>query len=326
METLPAFRLLRPATVAEALDMHRENPGARYMAGGTDLMVNMRHGLVKPETVIDITGIDELQRIEATDAGLVIGAGVTLARLTAEAKVGEAHPVLATAAGMVAASTHRQVATLGGNLCLDTRCIFFNQSEWWRASNAFCRKLGDGKCHVAPTGERCHAAYCGDLAPALLVLGAEVDVAGHGGVRTLPLEDLYADDGAAHLRLAEGDLLTAVRLPPATGVRAAYEKVRVRQAVDFPLAGIAVALERQGSVLTALRVALTGTNPRPLLIGDTGSLLGAPLDAEALTRLEKLVRRQIQPMRNTTIASHYRRRVACTIARRLATRLYEGRK
>ena len=179
---------------------------------------------------------------------------------------------------------------------------------------------------MAPTGERCHAAYCGDLAPALLVLGAEVDVAGHDGVRTLPLEDLYADDGAAHLRLAEGDLLTAVRLPPATGVRAAYEKVRVRQAVDFPLAGIAVALERQGSVLTALRVALTGTNPRPLLIGDTGSLLGAPLDAEALTRLEKLVRRQIQPMRNTTIASHYRRRVACTIARRLATRLYEGRK
>ena len=322
MTALPAFRLLRPATVAEALDMRRANPDARFLAGGTDLIVNMRHGLAAPEALIDLGGIETLGRIQADDGGLCIGAGVTLARLIEDAAVSAGFPVLAAAARTVAGSTHRETATVGGNLCLDTRCLYYNQSEWWRRANGYCLKSGGGTCHVAPTGDRCHGAFSGDLAPALLVMGAEVGIAAPDGTRTIPLGELYADDGAAHLRLEEGALVTSVRVPSAAGLRADYAKARVRGSVDFPLAGVAVALARDGDGLQSLHVAVTGTDPRPLLVPGTESFVGAPLDDGAIERLEKMVRKQIQPMRGTLSAGHYRRRVAASLAGRLARRLY----
>ena len=321
MDPLPAFRLERPATVAEAVALHRDNAEARYLAGGTDLIVNMRHGIVRPPVLIDLTGIEALQEIRAVDGGIEIGAGVTLARLRADPSVKDVCPVVATAAATVAGPTHRETATLGGNLCLDTRCVYYNQSEWWRRANGYCLKHGGETCHVARTGETCHSAFSGDVAPALLVLGAEVDVAGADGCRTIPLRDLYRNDGADHLCLEAGEILTAVRLPAAPGVRADYTKVRVRGAVDFPLVGVAVAVTMDGDAVGSLQVALTGTNPRPLLVAQTESLCGAPLDDSALERLEKLVRKQIQPMRSTLLTSHYRRRVGAALARRLARQL-----
>jgi 4-hydroxybenzoyl-CoA reductase subunit beta len=322
MTTLPTFRLLRPTSVAEALEMRRANPESRFLAGGTDLIVNMRRGLVAPEALIDLGGIGEMQRIEAMDGGLCIGAGVTLAHLIDHTGVSAGFPVLGAAARTVAGPTHRETATIGGNLCLETRCVYYNQSEWWRRANGYCLKNGGETCHVAPTGDRCHGAFSGDLAPVLLVMGAEAEIAGPDGTRTIPLADLYADDGAAHLRLGEGTILTAVHLPPSTARRADYAKARVRGSVDFPLAGVAVALAHDGGELRSLRVAVTGTNPRPLLVAETESLAGAPLDEDAIARLEKMVRKQIQPMRNTLSPGHYRRRVAAALAGRLARRLY----
>ena len=320
MTALPAFRLLRPASVAEAVEMRRANPQARFLAGGTDLIVNMRHGLDAPEALIDLRAIEAMQGIEAREGGLCIGAGVTLARLIEDPLT---PPVVVAAARTVAGPTHRETATVGGNLCLDTRCVYYNQSEWWRNANGYCLRSGGGTCHVAPTGDRCHGAFSGDLAPALLVMGAEVEIVGPGGTRTIPLNDLYADDGAAHLRLEEGAMVTAVRLPSAAGLRADYAKARVRGSVDFPLAGVAVALRRHGDELQWLQVAVTGTDPRPVLIAETEKLTGAPLDDAAIERLEKLVRKQIQPMRGTLSAGHYRRRVAASLAGRLARRLYQ---
>ncbi len=324
MEYMPQCRLHRPRTIAAALDARRECPTARYVAGGTDLIVNIRRGMVATEALIDLTAIDEMARIDRDDAtgGLRIGAAVTLAEVAANSEVRRDYRVVASAAKAVAGAIQRQAATVGGNLCLDTRCVFYNQSEWWRRSNDYCLKYRGEVCHVAPSGKHCFAAFSGDLAPALLVLGAEVDISGGDGARTVPLDHIYADDGAAHLLLGEGELLTAVRLPAADGVVADYSKARVRGSIDFPLAGVAVALKRSGDCLSHLRVAFTGTNSRPILIKGTESLLDAPLDDDAVLTLQRMLPKQMQPMSSTFTPAKYRRRVVSNLTKALARRLY----
>jgi 4-hydroxybenzoyl-CoA reductase subunit beta len=245
---------------------------------------------------------------------------VTLAALATEPLIREHYAAAAEAADAIAGPSHRSMATVGGNLCLDTRCIYYNQSEWWRKANGYCLKHRGDICHVAPQGQRCHAAFSGDLAPALMVLGAEVEIAGPAGRRRIPLADMYAEDGRAHLKLADDDLLVAVHLP-AGAPPSAYRKVRVRGSIDFPLAGVAVALAVAEGRIATLRVALTGTNACPFLLEGTGGLLGAALDEAALGRLDKLVQKQVQPMRTTLASANYRRLAAAAIARRLAGQL-----
>ena len=317
---MPGFRVLRPTSAEEAVAICQGRQGARYLAGGTDLIVNLRRGLGAPPALIDLTGIDELRELSYGTAGARIGAGVRIAELAADPIIGEHYPALREAAITVAAPGHRNLATVGGNLCLDTRCIYYNQSEWWRASNGFCLKYGGTVCHVAPEGERCHAAFSGDLAPALLALGADVEIVGPAGRRRIALPDLYAEDGRAHLRLAAGELVTAVMLPPGP-VHCRYAKVRVRGAFDFPLAGVALALALADGRLSVLRVALTGTNCRPLLIEGTAALLGREVREPLLTELDKLVQKQVRPMRTTLTPAHYRRIVAGALARRLLASL-----
>jgi 4-hydroxybenzoyl-CoA reductase subunit beta len=253
------------------------------------------------------------------------GAGVTLARLAADVAVAERFPALAQAAATVAGPSHRSVATIGGNLCLDTRCVFYNQNEIWRRSNGYCLKYRGDTCHVAPQGKRCHAAYSGDLAPALLVLGADVEIVGSAGSRWSPLAGLYRDDGAQHLTLAPGEFLLAVRVRvPSAGMRVAYRKARVRGAIDFPLAGVAMALETVEGRVHEMRVALTGTNSRPLLISGTEEFRGQAPDGALGDRLAKLVQRQASPQRTTVTSSNYRRQVAAALARRLVVELATG--
>ena len=176
---------------------------------------------------------------------------------------------------------------------------------------------------MAPQGNRCHAAFSGDLAPALMVLGAEVEIAGSGGRRRIALSDLYAEDGQAHLMLADDELLVAVFLPP-DAPPSGYLKARVRGGIDFPLAGVAVALGVENDVVNTLRVALTGTNSRPFLLAETESFHGMPLNQAALQRLDKLVQKQVQPMRTTLASAQYRRLAAAALACRLAARLFEA--
>jgi 4-hydroxybenzoyl-CoA reductase subunit beta len=213
------------------------------------------------------------------------------------------------------------LGTVGGNLCLDTRCIYYNQSEWWRHANGFCLKHRGDVCHVAPQGQRCHAAFTGDLAPALLALGAEVEIAGAQGRRRVPLGHLYVEDGRAHLALADGELVVAVRLAP-DPPPSAYAKVRVRGAIDYPLAGVAVALAASAGAVRALRIALTGTNSRPFMLAGTDAFIGRALDEKALLDLERLVQKQVQPMRTTVASAQYRRLAAAGLARRLAANLF----
>lgn len=322
MEFMPDFHLLRPETVDEAVILRRDNPEARFLAGGTDLIVNIRRGIVDPKAVIDISAIPEIREIaDQDDAGLKIGAAVTLAELLENRSVLQSYDALREAAAEVAATTHREVATVGGNLCLDTRCVYYNQSEWWRSANGYCLKHRGEVCHVAPSGNHCFAAFSGDLAPAIMVLGGEAEIAGPDGRRTVPLGEIYADDGAAHLLLAEDEILTAVTLPRPDSWRSGYAKARIREAIDFPLAGVAIALRSEGRVLKDVRVALTGTNSCPVLIAGTDKLVGEAAGAEAADRLTSMLPKQIQPMTSTFTPPGWRRKAVINLAGALFRRL-----
>jgi 4-hydroxybenzoyl-CoA reductase subunit beta len=326
MHILPEFTLRRPTSLAEAVSLLAAEPASRLVAGGTDLVPNLRRGLGRPSLLVDLSAVVGFGAIEAAaDGSLALGAGSTLATLAGSSTIAQRLPALADAARSAAGPGHRTAATLGGNLCQDTRCVYYNQSEWWRASNGWCLKHDGQTCHVAPQGAHCHAAFSGDLAPVLLALGAEVELLSARGTRRLPLAELYRDDGAAHLTLVHDELLVSVVVPtPPAGQRCAYRKARVRGAMDFPLAAVAVALVLDGGVLSALEVGLSGTNSRPLRLDGTGALVGRAVDDALLGAVGKLVRKQVGPMRSTVTSSNYRRQVAQTLTLRLLRDLAGG--
>ena len=281
--------------------------------------------------------VPELHAIRADEKAIELGASVRLSEIAEHPAINKHYPVFAQAAAHVAGPTHRNMGTVGGNLCLDTRCIFYNQSEWWRDANNHCLKTTGTVCHVAPKSRGiCFATFSGDLAPALLTLGAEVVIASATGKRTIPLEKLYIGfarqdvpvtetqgDGKYFLSLRPGEIVTAVRAKNTPNLRSAYDKIRIRRSIEYPVAGVAVALRKEGGKLADLRVAFTGTNPRPVLLAGTADLCGGGFDERVIKALDALVRDQIMPMKTTFTPGHYRRRVAGVLARRLVARLFE---
>ncbi|MBP5990808.1 MAG: 4-hydroxybenzoyl-CoA reductase subunit beta [Piscinibacter sp.] len=321
MNALHDLRTLRPASIDEAVRALAEE-GAQPLAGGTDLLPNLRRGLGTPRVLVDLTAIAALDAISVqADGSLRVGAAATLAALAGQAAVRTGWPAVATAAGLVAGPTHREAATLGGNLCQDTRCVFYNQSEWWRAGNGYCLKLRGDKCHVVVKSDRCYATYHGDVAPALIALDASVEIAGPAGTRTLPVAALFVEDGARRLTLAPGEWLTAIVVPAMNDWRADYAKARVRDAVDFPLAGVAVALRREGDRLAGLRVAITGTNSAPLVVPTEG-VTGRAWDTEAAATLAKAVQATANVLSTTVAPVKYRRRMLQALVRRLTDELW----
>jgi 4-hydroxybenzoyl-CoA reductase subunit beta len=336
MDALPEFEVLHARSLDDVVKARAAHPRSSLLGGGTDLVVNIRRGIVAPAVLIDVTRVDELRAVRADADAIEIGAAVTLMELAAHPVVNAHYPVVAQAAAHIAGPTHRNMGTVGGNLCLDTRCIYYNQSEWWRAANHHCLKTTGEVCHVAPKSRGvCFATFSGDLAPALLTLGAEVDLAGPEGRRTLPLASLYIGyarqdqpvtetmgDGRYFLALRPGEFITAVRARNTPGLRSAYDKIRIRRSIEYPVTGVAVALRRERDRLIDLRVAFTGTNPRPVLLEGTAALCGGALDARVFAGLDALVRDQIMAMKTTFTPGHYRRRVAGVLARRLLQRLF----
>jgi 4-hydroxybenzoyl-CoA reductase subunit beta len=335
MEAISEFQLLSPTSLDGVLEARSAHPAAQLLGGGTDLVVNIRRGIVGPPVLIDMNGVAELRTIKSDGKGLEIGASATLAEVAEHPDVLAHYPVVAQAAASIAGPTHRNMGTVGGNLCLDTRCIFYNQSEWWRSANNHCLKTVGDMCHVAPKSRGvCFATFSGDLAPALMTLDAEVEIAHPQGTRTLPLKDFYIGharhdgagrgDGKHFLALKPGELVVAARARNVAGLRSAYDKIRIRRSIEYPVAGVAVALRRDGEMLSDLRVAITGTNPRPVLLEGTRELCGGKLDERVFKGLDDLVRDQIMSMKTTFTPGHYRRRVAGVLARRLVQRLFAG--
>jgi 4-hydroxybenzoyl-CoA reductase subunit beta len=336
MEALPDFQLIRPTTLDELIAARVAHPQARLLGGGTDLLVNIRRGIEAPPVLIETTNVRELRAITVDERTLQLGASITLSELASHPGIRQHYPVVAQAAGVIAGPTQRNMGTVGGNICLDTRCIYYNQSEWWRAANQHCLKTTGTMCHVAPKSRGvCFATFSGDLAPALLTLDAVVELIGPAGRRTLPLNSLYIGyarpkqpitethgDGKSYLALRPGEFVAALRATNTPGLRSAYDKIRIRRSIEYPVAGVALALAREGDVLASLRVAFTGTNPRPVLLAGTEKLCGGCLDERVFQALDGLVRDQIMAMKTTFTPGHYRRRVCGVLARRLLTQLF----
>jgi 4-hydroxybenzoyl-CoA reductase subunit beta len=325
--SLSDFKLSCPRTLAEAVDLMARNEDAQVIAGGTDLIPSLRQRLFAPRNVLDIRGIAELRGIRGLpDGGVEIGALTTLRTIENSEAVRQRYSVLAQAAKTVASPVIRNMGTLGGNICLDTRCLWYNQSLQWRKSCGFCIKKDGDLCHVAPGGDRCWAAFSGDTPPALLCLGAEIEIASPNGSRRIPLADFYTNDGAARMRLANKEIVTRVFLPASTATwRGAYLKLRTRGSIDYPLAGVAVALKANG-VIEDIRIAVTAVNPAPMLISGAAKVLaGRELTEEVAAQVAELAARTAKPLTTSALTPEYRREMVRVYTRRALLAAAQGR-
>ena len=319
--SLLATKVLRPKTVEEAVPILADyGPEAMVIAGGTDVVPNLQMRLFAPRVLVDIKPIQSLRGISLDAAGaLRIGALTTLSELLDSRLLREKYSVLASAAGTVAGPLQRNMGTLGGNLCLETRCRWYNQSEFWRKSLGGCLKKDGPICHVAPGGSRCWAVWSGDSAPALLTLDAEIEIAGARGVRRLPLEKFYLNDGMDRIALGRDELLTAVIVPPrSAGRRGVYHKLRIRNSIDYPLAGVAVTMNVDArGICRDARVAVGAVNPAPLLVPRASEwLVGQKYSPELAERVAHAAIQTGKPLTTSASTPVYRREMVRVFTRR----------
>jgi 4-hydroxybenzoyl-CoA reductase subunit beta len=314
MLRLPPFDLLLPRSVAEAVELKaRHGEHAAYVAGGTDLFPHMKRGTWEPEVVLSIQHLSELAGIEALpDGGLRIGAGVSLAEAGEHPAVQRAWPALATALRQAATPTIRSMGTVGGNLCLDTRCNYYDQSEPWRKSVCYCLKKDGSECAVAPSSTRCWAVQASDSAPVAVALGATIELAGPRGSRDIAARDFFADDGIRYLTKGADELLTAIRLPASSGTRSAYSKVARRGSFDFPVLGVAawIRQEAPGAPVQDARLVLGAVASAPMLIdGAAEALLGRPLSTQTIAAAADLAWQAARPLDNLDHTAAWRKSV-----------------
>lgn len=317
-----SFTLHRPQTLDEALKILEEHAGQiRIVAGGSDLVVNMRMRIERPAHVMDVRRIAEMRGVSFDEReGLRIGALTTVSEIAAHETIRERFSVISSAASQVAGPNIRNMGTVGGNLLLDTRCVYINQSYFWRKANDFCLKKDGTICHVAPGGKKCWAAYSGDVAPALLTMRASVRLLSPRGERTLPLEEFFINDGMAKYDLKPDEILCDVRVPAESAdYRGTYQKFRVRDSVDYPLAGAAIAVKTdEDGICTDARVAITALNPSPRVVAGIKELfVGERVSDEKLERAAEMTRGTAKPMRTSVVAtSVYRRHIVGVLAKR----------
>ena len=312
MMRLPHFRYRAPSTVDEAAAMLADDPGARLLAGGTDLLPNMKRRQETPKTLIALRGVESMRTIENGD-GLSVGGAVTLTELCRDDRVRTHYPALFQAAIQVASPHLRNSATLGGNLCLDTRCHYYDQTWEWRRSIDFCMKKDGEICWVAPASKRCLAISSTDAAPALIALGAKVALhSKQDGTREVALADLYRNDGIDYLTRRPDEILTAVRLEAATGWRSAYWKLRRRGSFDFPVLGAAAAVRTAvDGTVEAARIVLGAVSSQPVVCDAAADgLVGQQLTDAAIAEAGAQAGRKAKPMDNADFTLHWRKRVA----------------
>jgi len=317
---LPPFRYHRPSSVDEAVALLGEHAGdVMPMAGGTDLIPNMKHRLFEPGHLVALKGVADMKGIVEGDGHLRIGAAETLAAVAADATVRRRFPALADAAGHVAGPQLRNMGTLGGNLCLDTRCTYYNQSEFWRQALGYCLKKDGTVCHVTKVGKKCVAAHSADTPPVLMVLGAVAVLVGPAGRREIPVRDFFLADGITNTRRDAGELVTEIRIPLAAAARrSAYAKLRQRKSIDFPLLTVAVSadIDADGTVgsLEGVVTAL-GSRPRELT-GWSEVAHGRKLDDDLVAELAERAHKQCHPLENIIVDPEWRRAMVPVYVRR----------
>jgi 4-hydroxybenzoyl-CoA reductase subunit beta len=279
----------------------------------------MRQKLFEPEYVLDLRGVTEMRGIKTqANGGVEIGALTALSAIEKSSFLRQHYPVLSEAAATVASPVLRNMGTIGGNICLDTRCLWYNQSLTWRKGCGFCIKKDGDICHVAPGGSKCWAVFSGDTPPALLCLNAEIEIASPSGVRRLPLREFYTGLGDDYRKLQPNELVTRVFLPAASAdYRGVYRKLRVRGSIDYPLAGVAVVMKRSNGHIDDARVAITAVNPAPLLVNGASEMLaGKALDETLAEAVGDLAARIAKPLTTSVLTPEYRREMIRVFTKR----------
>lgn len=318
------FRFVAAKSAAEAAGALADGGGkAMLLAGGTDLVPNMKRRQQTPEILVSLRQVAELREV-AVNGETTIGAGATLADIVRDPRLRQ-HGALFRAVAQVATPLIRNTATLGGNLCLDTRCNYYNQNHEWRQAIDFCKKApgpagvavervasdDDGTCWVAPSSTRCWAVSSTDSAPALIALGARVSLlSSKDGEREIPLEALYHDDGMRYMTKRAGEVLTRVTIPH-DGVKSTYWKLRRRGSFDFPALGVAAAIRfgPAGGVEQA-RIVLGAVASRPLLLAESSLLVGRPLTDDVIAEFVDATSKYAKPLDNTDFLMTWRKQVS----------------
>ena len=314
MLTLPRFEWCQPRTVPETLELLSERPGeALLVAGGTDAVPNLKHRLHEPKRVVHLGRVEALRFVRESTDRLDLGPRTTLAELSAHPSVRRDFPSLAKAAGLVAGPQLRAMGTLGGNLCLDTRCTYYNQTFFWREALGFCLKKDGVHCHVVPQGKRCVAAHSSDVAPVLISLEAEVEITGPAGVRTLGVDEFFVGDGIHNNVLNSDELVTRIGVPARSrGLRVGYQKLRPRQAIDFPMLSVAFAARGNGRIESA-RLVVSALAAKPKIVGGLeGLVVGHALDAARIEAAYK----QCRPQTSVPYDSDWRHEMVPVFVRR----------
>ncbi len=325
MLRLPATRYHRPERIEDAVGLLAEHgEDARVIAGGTDLVPNMKHGLFEPAHLVSLGRLPEIGEIHLSGEGeSVIGAGVTLAQVAAHPSVGLGFTVLAEAAAHVAGPQIRNRATIGGNVCLETRCTYYNQTRFWREALGYCLKKEGTVCHVTRVGKKCVAAHSADTPPVLHLLGAELDLAGPEGERSIPIGDFFIADGIWNTRRRPDEILVRIRIPaPSTRRRISYLKLRQRRSIDFPLLTVAVAIDAEaGGPIEGAELVVTGLGSRPRVVSGLDGVVGRPFDDEAIEAVAERAFTQCHPLENITVDPEWRRAMVPVHVRRALQRL-----
>jgi len=314
MMRLPKFRYVAPKKVADAVSMMTDfGPDAMFVAGGTDLYPNMKRRQQTPRTVISIARLDKLREVRGDGkSGIVIGASVSLTDLCNHPIVNRDYPFVANAARLISTPILRNMGTIGGNLLLDTRCNYYDQNYEWRKGINFCMKKDGEICWVAPSSPKCWAVQSSDLVPLMVAIGAKVKLISSRGERVLEARELYNNDGIQYLNKRSDELLTEIHLPPRNGLRAVYKKLRRRGSFDFPVLGVAAALnvEEDGSIRDA-KLILGGVAPAPIEVSDAErALVGARLDPEAIDAAADACYLKARPLDNTDFLMNWRKQMA----------------
>jgi 4-hydroxybenzoyl-CoA reductase subunit beta len=305
MLRLPSFTYLQPKSLSEALRMKSDaGPNGMFVAGGTDLYPNMKRRHQEPRTVISLMGISELQKLD----GWNVGTCVTLSHLSNLPTF--QHSAIATAARLVSTPLLRNMGTLGGNLCLDTRCNYYNQSYEWRKSIDFCMKKDGHICWVAPSSPRCWAVSSSDVAPVMVAIGAQYRLIGPQGERLVPAGRFYYNDGINYLTKQPDEVLVDVRLPAPDGWDAVYHKLRRRGSFDFPVLGVAAWIRWNGKTVADARIVLGGVASYPQEIPEAAAALrNMTLGAETIAAAAEAAYRPSKPMDNTDFELSWRKQM-----------------
>lgn len=319
MLRLHPYTYHRPDSVAGAVALLREHEGdALPIAGGTDLVPNMKLGLFTPSHLVSLRNVEKMRGIDVGSDEIRIGACESLDAIARHEGILGTIPALSEAAALVSGPQLRRMGTIGGNVCLDTRCTYYNQTRFWRKALGYCLKKDGDACHVVKGGTRCVAAHSADTPPVLMVLDAVLDIAGPDGTRSEPINGFFTSDGVWNRTMGPGELLVAVRIPlPSSDTRTAFRKLRARNAIDFPLANLAVSVTLAGGTVSELRMVASGMGSYPRKLGKVeDAAIGNPLEPGVIDAIAEQAFRQCHPLDNITVDREWRRAMIPVLVRR----------